>query len=126
MRDLGLEHARPIKLPGSKQEHKHSGGGPAGAGVYPLNGMDVESPSVMDDLPANLDKCASKGKGRGSVRESPELGKSGDGARLAPVRSVDGAASEPVAHRGGPSMFAALQYRTFWNRSGVPPLANIS
>ena len=90
MRDLGLENAKPSKFPGSKEQHKRSGGGPS----------DV-------DLHANLDKCANKGKGRGSVRESPGLGKNGDGARLAPVRSEDAAASEPVADRGGASVFAA-------------------
>ena len=69
---------------------------------FPINAMDVEAPGAVDDLHANLDKCASKGKGRASVRESPGLGKNGDGARLAPVRPEDGAASEPVADRGEP------------------------
>ena len=36
IRDLGLTNAKPSKLPGSKEEHKRAGGGPRGAGVYPL------------------------------------------------------------------------------------------
>ena len=76
VRDLVLENAKPSKLPGSKEEHKRSGGGSSGAGVYPLNAMDVEPPGAVDvDLHASLDKYASKGMGRGSVRESPGLGK---------------------------------------------------
>ena len=35
VRDLGLEGIKLSKRPGSKEEHKRSGGGPAGAGVYP-------------------------------------------------------------------------------------------
>ena len=108
MRDVGLENAKPSKLPGVKEEHKCSGGGPSGAGVYPLNAMDVEPPGAVDvDLYASLDKCASKGKGRGSVRESPGLGKNVDGARLALVRSGEGAASERVDAHGGTSVLAA-------------------
>ena len=36
VRDLGSEGATPSKLPGSKEEHKRAGGGPAGVGEYPL------------------------------------------------------------------------------------------
>ena len=43
---------------------------PAGAGDYPLNTMHVEPPIEIDvKLLASMDKCASKGKGRGSFRE---------------------------------------------------------
>ena len=37
VRDLGLAGAKPSKRLGSKEEHKRSAGGPAGAGVYPLD-----------------------------------------------------------------------------------------
>ena len=42
VKDLGLQIAKPSKLPVSKEEHKRSDGGPSGAGVYPVNAMDVE------------------------------------------------------------------------------------
>ena len=109
VRDLCLEHVKPSKLPGSKEEHKRSGGGPSGAGVYPINTIVVEPHGAVDvdiDLHEYIDKYTSKGKGRGSVRESAGLGKNADGARLAPVHCEDGAASEPVARRGGTSVFA--------------------
>ena len=71
--------------------------------------MDVEPPIVVDDLPADLGKCASKGKGRDSVRESLGLGKSSNGAHLAPVRAEDGAASELIADRDVSSVDASPQ-----------------
>ena len=37
VRDLGLEGSKSSKLPGSKEEHKRTGG-PAGAGVYSIEG----------------------------------------------------------------------------------------
>ena len=46
MRDLGLEGAKISKLPGSKEEHKRTGG-PTGPGEYPVLGVSAE----------NLDKC---------------------------------------------------------------------
>ena len=109
VRDLCLENAKPSKLPGSKEEHKRSGGGPSGAGVYPINAIDVEPQGAVDaevDMHEYIDKYTSKGKGRGSVRESAGLGKNADGARLAPVHCGDGAASELVASRGVTSVFA--------------------
>ena len=78
VRDLCLENAKPSKLPCSKEEHKRSGGGPSGAGVYPLNAIDVEPQGAVDanvDMHEYVDKYTSKGKGRGSVRESAGLGK---------------------------------------------------
>ena len=43
IRDLGLEGARGSKLPGSKDEMKKAGGGPAGAGEYPLLSVGATS-----------------------------------------------------------------------------------
>ena len=75
--------------------------------MYTLNAMDVELPIVVDDLAADLDKYASKGKGRCSVRETSGLGKNSNGAHLAPVRAEDGAASEFIADRDVSSVDAS-------------------
>ena len=67
IRDLGLENARPSRLPGSKEEHKRAAGGPAGAGVYPMLSMGEEFELVVDasDDPVILHKGGNIGKGKG-------------------------------------------------------------
>ena len=40
IRDLELTTAKGSKLPGSKEESKKTGGGPAGAGEYPVNSVE--------------------------------------------------------------------------------------
>ena len=63
VRDFGLENVKPSKLPSYREEHKRSGGGPAGAGVCPLNGMDVGPPIVVDDLLADFVREQGQGQG---------------------------------------------------------------
>ena len=42
LRDLGLEGAKAIKLPGFKEEQTRARGGPSGAGEYPMNSIPEE------------------------------------------------------------------------------------
>ena len=56
LRDLGLEGAKASKLPGSKKEQTRAGGGPSGAGGYPMNSIQEEQNFHYG-----------RGKGRGEV-----------------------------------------------------------
>ena len=68
IRDLGLSDAKPSKLPGSKEEQKKSGGGPAGAGDYPLNLAEAGAETRNWEFPSG------RGKGRGIVEEIMAVG----------------------------------------------------
>ena len=73
VKDLKLEHAKPSRLPGSKEEHKRAAGGPFGAGVYPVNddekldGKTADAASLMGSLRR---RSLGKGKGTSGVSDS--------------------------------------------------------
>ena len=65
IRDLGLEGVKISKLPGSQEEHKRAGGGPAGAGTYPMLELGAD-PDILDVNELDVPHVpGGMGKGRG-------------------------------------------------------------
>ena len=117
IRDLGLTDAKPSKLPGSKEEHKRAGGGPHGAGVYPL--LSVSGTAADSRIGIGKGKGEAVHKATDSV-PSATKGEIGPLADASPQRG-----GVPGGVLGGQEGVAAFESTTIASLGDGDPLAGL-